>query len=151
MFPKKGKVFPDAGNDARHSALNVCSSSHSGRAVTGGRRATPDPKRESPICLFGSVWLCQPSLSWSRNHPKPDIAQGDHRLAGRQSCWCGRLPAIMDDFFKRPVKRARRRFGADQQRQRWSDGNRLHHAVDPLRGSFHAGKDNRHIGIVAPR
>ena len=24
----------------------------------------------------------QPCLSWSRNHPKPDIAQGDHRLAG---------------------------------------------------------------------
>ncbi len=41
-----------------------------------------DPKCESQIFLFGSDWPCQPSLSWSRNHPKPDIARGDHRLAG---------------------------------------------------------------------
>ena len=34
------------------------------------------PKRESRIFWIGSVWPCQPSLSWSRNHPKPDIAQG---------------------------------------------------------------------------
>jgi len=42
----------------------------------------PDPKGELRIFQFGSEWPYQPSQSWSRNHPNPDIAQGDHRLAG---------------------------------------------------------------------
>ena len=52
-----------------------------------GRFMTQSVNRE----FFGMdrFGLGQPSLSWSRNHPKPDIALGDHRLAGiapRQLC-----------------------------------------------------------------
>ncbi len=60
---------------ASATTMNAASSPVSRPNSKRPRMRTYDPKCELRIFWFGSDWICQLSLSWSRNHPKPDVAQ----------------------------------------------------------------------------